>query len=84
MLVCSPTLAGGTAPPLRKPADANHTLLAVEMPQGMAPSADWGPWIQMMGLGDLKMARGAENPDALDFARWLRSQAESAGNNLLQ
>jgi DNA-binding transcriptional LysR family regulator len=141
--VCSPALARGKANPLREPADlARHTLLAVETPQGMAPTADWEPWIQVMGLGDLKMKnsvrfthysdaiaaavagqgvaigrlpllaellrdkrlvapfgggaasqrgyyvlmspRGAENPDAQDFARWLRAEAESAGNNLLQ
>ena len=141
--VCSPALARSKTAPLRKPADlARHTLLAVEMPAGMAPTADWEPWIQVMGLGDLRMKnsvrytqypeavaaavagqgvvigrlpllaellrdkrliapfgggaasrrgyyvmlspRGAENPDAQDFARWLRNEAESAGNNLLQ
>lgn len=140
--VCSPALATGKSPPLRQPADlANHTLLAVEMPAGMAPTADWEPWIEVMGLGDLRMKnsvrfthysdaiaaavagqgvaigrlpllaglladkrlvaplagaaasqrgyyvmlspRGADNPDAQDFARWLRTEAEAAGNNLL-
>ncbi|MFC5497559.1 LysR substrate-binding domain-containing protein [Caenimonas terrae] len=141
--VCSPGLARGGAAPLARPADlAGHTLLTVEMPQGMAPTVDWEPWLQALGLGDLRMKnmlrfthysdaiaaavagqgvaigrlpllaellgdgrlvtpfgggaasergyfvmltpRGAENPDAQDFARWLRTEAESAGNNLLQ
>ena len=141
--VCAPALAESGPTPLRQPSDlAAHTLLAVEMPQGMAPTVDWAPWIQLMGLGDLRMKnsvrfthysdaiaaavagqgvaigrlpllaellrdrrlvapfgggaasqrgyyvmlspRGAENPDARDFARWLRAEAESAGNNLLQ
>ena len=48
--VCSPALANSKATPLRKPADlAHHTLLAVEMPPGMAPTADWEPWLQVMG-----------------------------------
>ena len=141
MPVCSPALTSGPQP-LREPADlAKQTLLAVEAPPGMAPTADWEPWLQVMGLADLKMKnsvrfthysdaiaaavagqgvaigrlpllaelladkrlvapfgggaasqrgyyvmlspRGAENPDARDFARWLRAEAESAGNNLL-
>jgi LysR family transcriptional regulator, glycine cleavage system transcriptional activator len=141
--VCAPALASSQSAPLRQPADlADHTLLAVEMPQGMALTVDWEPWIQVMGLGDLKMKnslrfthysdaiaaavagqgvaigrlpllaellrdgrlvapfgggaasqrgyylmlspRGAENPDAQDFARWLRVESESTGNNLLQ
>lgn len=135
--VCSPVLARSKSNPLRKPADlAAHTLLAVDMPEGMALTVDWAPWIQVMGLRELKMKntlrftqyadaiaaavagqgvaigrlplladlirdkrlvapfgrgaasqrgyyvmlspRGATNPDALDFARWLRAEAEAA------
>ena len=141
--VVVPVCAPGLARSLRQPCDlADHTLLAVEMPQGMAPTADWEPWIQLMGLAALRMKnsvrftqyadaiaaavagqgvaigrlpllaellrdgrlvapfgggatsqrgyyvilspRGAKNPDARDFARWLRVEAEGAGNNLLQ
>jgi LysR family glycine cleavage system transcriptional activator len=47
--VCAPALAKNRANPLRKPADlANHTLLAVDMPRGMALTVDWEPWIQVM------------------------------------
>ena len=54
--VCSPRLAAGRAHPLKKPADlAHHTLLAVDMPQGMALTVDWEPWIRVMGLGELRM-----------------------------
>ncbi len=54
--VCSPKLAADRAYPLKKPADlAHHTLLAVDMPQGMAVTVDWEPWIQVMGLGELRM-----------------------------
>ena len=135
--VCSPSLAASRTNPLKKPADlANHTLLAVDLPQGMALTADWEPWSQVMGLHALRMkntvrfstytdavaaaiegqgvaigrlplmaellrskrlvapfsggaasqrgyyimmgSRGAANPDALDFARWLRAEAEHA------
>jgi LysR family glycine cleavage system transcriptional activator len=135
--VCSPGLAKNKANPLRQPSDlANHTLLAVEMPQGMALTVDWEPWFQVMGLHELRMkntvrftqyaeaitaavagqgvaigrlpllgellrdkrlvapfgggaatqrgyyvmlgSRGAANPDARDFERWLRAEAEAA------
>lgn len=54
--VCAPGLAANRAHPLKKPADlAHHTLLAVEMPQGMALTADWEPWLQVMGLKELRV-----------------------------
>ena len=54
--VCLPSLAASKTNPLRKPSDlANHTLLAVDMPQGMALTVEWEPWIQLMGLGALRM-----------------------------
>ncbi|MBX3652592.1 MAG: LysR family transcriptional regulator [Ramlibacter sp.] len=53
--VCAPSLAHG-ALPLRRPADlAHHTLLAVDMPQGMALTSDWEPWLNVMGLPELRM-----------------------------
>ncbi|MDQ6881023.1 MAG: LysR substrate-binding domain-containing protein [Pseudomonadota bacterium] len=135
--VCSPALAKHGVHPLRKPADlAHHTLLAVDMPPGMAPMVDWEPWIQVMGLRELRMKntvrfthysdaiaaavdgqgvaigrlplladlmrhkrlvapfgggaasqrgyyvllspQGGANPDAQDFARWLRAEAQTA------
>ncbi len=140
--VCAPALARSKSNPLRKPADlARHTLLAVDMPQGMALTVDWAPWIQVMGLAELRMKnslrfthysdaiaaavagqgvaigrlpllaelirdrrlvapfgggaasrrgyyvmlspRGADNPDAQDFARWLRVEAEAEIGNIL-
>jgi DNA-binding transcriptional LysR family regulator len=51
-----PALAANRANPLKKPAHlANHTLLAVDMPQGMGLTVDWEPWIRVMGLGELRM-----------------------------
>jgi LysR family transcriptional regulator, glycine cleavage system transcriptional activator len=135
--MCSPRLLAQRARPLKKPADLqHHTLLAVDMPQGMALTVDWEPWIRVMGVAELRtkntlrftqyadavaaavegqgvvigrlpllaeMLRdkrlaapfggaasqrgyyvlmsesGARNPDAQDFARWLRAEAEAAG-----
>ena len=56
--LCSPALLRDARKPLRVPADlAHHTLLAVEMPQGEALTADWQPWFQLMGLAELQMAQ---------------------------
>ena len=135
--VCAPRLVTDRVHPLKKPADLiHHTLLAVDMPQGMALTADWEPWIRAMGLTELRMKntmrftqyadaiaaavagqgvaigrvpllnelladrrlvapfrrgaasrrgyfvalapRAAGNPDAQDFARWLRAEAQTA------
>jgi len=135
--VCAPRLVTGRPHPLKKPADlVHHTLLAVDMPQGMALTVDWEPWIQVMGLSELRMkntvrftqyadaiaaavagqgvaigrfpllaqllqdkrlvapfggravsqrgyyvvpsGRGVRNPDAQDFVRWLRTEADVA------
>ncbi len=54
--VCAPALLRQGPHPLRKPADLqHHTLLAIDMPQGVAPTVDWDPWIQLMGLAELRM-----------------------------
>jgi LysR family transcriptional regulator, glycine cleavage system transcriptional activator len=51
MPVCAPSLVRDREHPLKKPADlAFHTLLAIDMPQGMALTADWEPWFTVMGL----------------------------------
>jgi DNA-binding transcriptional LysR family regulator len=53
--VCAPRLVTGRPHPLKKPSDlAHHTLLAVDMPQGMALTVDWEPWIRVMGLTELR------------------------------
>ena len=134
MPVCSPHLMTSGAHPLKKPADlAHHTLLAADMPQGMALTIDWEPWIKVMGLPEVRTkntirftqyadaiaaavagqgvaigrfpllddllrdkrlvapfkgaaasqrgyyiaasTRAASNPDAQDFANWLRAEA---------
>ncbi|MES2584576.1 MAG: LysR substrate-binding domain-containing protein [Pseudomonadota bacterium] len=133
--VCAPKLASGGPHPLKSADDLqHHTLLAVDTPQGMALTADWSPWFEIMGLSDLHMkstmrftqyadavaaavagqgvvigrmpllgellrdgrlvapfqglatsrrgyfiatsAGAAANPDAQDFVRWLRTEAE--------
>lgn len=132
--VCAPALLRDPAQPLRQPADlAQHTLLAVDMPQGRGLTVDWAPWLALMGLDELRMKntlrftqyadavaaaeagqgvaigrfplldgllregrlvapfqgaaasqrgycllmgeRAQANPDALDFAAWLRAEA---------
>jgi DNA-binding transcriptional LysR family regulator len=53
--MCSPALLRDAKRPLRTPADlAHHTLLTIDM-QDMAPTADWEPWLQLMGIDDLQM-----------------------------
>lgn len=54
--VCAPGLVSTGAHPLKEPTDLqHHTLLAVETPQGMALTADWSPWFEIMGLSDVHM-----------------------------
>jgi DNA-binding transcriptional LysR family regulator len=53
--VCAPRLLKDRSRPLKTPADlVHHTLLAMEMPQGSTPTADWSPWFQIMGLPELR------------------------------
>lgn len=53
--VCAPQLVKARPHPLKRPADLiHHSLLAVDMPQGMALTVDWEPWIHSMGLEDLR------------------------------
>ena len=54
--MCAPRLLRDPARPLRTPADLEqHTLLTVEMRD--APlTADWEPWLQLMGLSAVHMA----------------------------
>lgn len=53
--VCAARLVASRPHPLKQPADlAHHTLLTVDMPQGMALTVDWEPWIRVMGLTELR------------------------------
>lgn len=133
--LCAPQIAAR----LREPADLpGQTLLTIdEAEHASTPMVDWGPWLQVMGLTDLRMKntlrftqytdavaaavagqgvvigrlplvgalvrsgqlvapfgesgvasrrgyfvdssrRAATNPDAQDFVRWLRAEAEAA------
>ena len=55
--LCAPALVRDAARPLAQPSDlAQHTLLAVDMPQGEALTVDWEPWFQVMGLRGVQMA----------------------------
>ena len=55
--LCASALVNDATRPLKKPADlAQHTLLAVDMPQGEALTVDWEPWFQVMGLSGVQMA----------------------------
>ncbi|MEO6017308.1 MAG: LysR substrate-binding domain-containing protein [Polaromonas sp.] len=70
--VCSPQLMANRENPLRKPADLiNHTLLAVDMPRGMALTGDWEPWLKVMGLPELRTkntVRFTQYTDAISAA----------------
>jgi DNA-binding transcriptional LysR family regulator len=53
--VCAPQLASDPTKPLRRLADlAHHSLLTVELPQESTLNADWAPWLQVMGLPELR------------------------------
>ena len=54
--MCAPQLLRDAQRPLKSPADLErHTLLTVEMRD--APlTADWEPWLQLMGLASVHMA----------------------------
>lgn len=55
--VCSPQLARDTARPLATPADLQrHTLLQVPIPAGTNMPLEWDPWLQAVGLPDLRPA----------------------------
>jgi LysR family transcriptional regulator, glycine cleavage system transcriptional activator len=70
--LCARQLLVDKQRPLKKPADlAQHTLLAVEMPQGEALTVDWQPWFEVMGLRDVRMAntvRFTQYADAVSAA----------------
>jgi LysR family transcriptional regulator, glycine cleavage system transcriptional activator len=56
MPLCSPTLTRGRNAALKKPADLkHHTLLATDTVQGNAPTADWEPWLKVMGITHLEV-----------------------------
>jgi LysR family transcriptional regulator, glycine cleavage system transcriptional activator len=55
--LCSPRLLRDPRRPLKTPADlAHHTLLTLDMPRGEAPTVDWEPWLQVMGLDTVRPA----------------------------
>ncbi len=133
--LCAPQLLRDRSRPLRTPADlVHHTVLTMEAPQDVAPTADWAPWFEIMGLAEMRSkntmrftnysdaiaaavaghgvaigrlplvaelmragslvapfrgtgasrrayfvvgsTRAAHNPDAQDFMRWLRAEAQ--------
>jgi DNA-binding transcriptional LysR family regulator len=52
MPLCAPRIAAT----LHAPVDlVGQTLLTVDTPRDEAPTADWEPWLQVMGLTDLRM-----------------------------
>ena len=52
--VCAPQLLKDRSRPLKAPGDlVHHTLLAIEVAHDAAPTADWAPWFEIMGLGEL-------------------------------
>lgn len=66
--VCSPALLRDAKNPLKKPAElANHTLLTIDMPAGFSPTSDWEPWLQVMGVRELRMK------NTMRFSLWTDS-----------
>lgn len=50
--LCAPRIAGQ----LRSPDDlVDQTLLTIDTPKHEAPTVDWEPWLEVMGLTDLRM-----------------------------
>ena len=55
--VCSPRLIHDKTHPLREPADLRlHTLLQVLVPPGTNMPFEWDPWLQAVGLAELRPA----------------------------
>ncbi|MGO4394661.1 LysR substrate-binding domain-containing protein [Variovorax sp. M-6] len=53
MPLCAPRIAAALASPSDLP---NQTLLTVDLPNhAESPTADWEPWLEVMGLADLRM-----------------------------
>ncbi len=55
MPLCAPQIAAA----LRMPSDlVDQTLLTLDLPDhGEAPTVDWEPWLEVMGLADLRMKK---------------------------
>lgn len=67
--MCAPGLLRDARRPLRTPADLErHTLLTVEM-RDAPPTAEWEPWLQLMGLASMHMAH------TLRFTRYAEAVA---------
>jgi len=68
MPLCAPALAAA----LRAPADlAGQTLLTLDHDHAGSPMADWEPWLEIMGLRELRMKntlRFTQYPDAVAAA----------------
>jgi LysR family transcriptional regulator, glycine cleavage system transcriptional activator len=55
--VCSPRLTRDKTRPLAAPADLRlHSLLQVRIPPGTNMPLEWDPWLQAVGLADLRPA----------------------------
>ena len=54
--LCAPALLTQAAHPLRTPSDlVHHTLLTIDIPQGLALTVEWEPWFKIMGLDHVQM-----------------------------
>ncbi len=70
--LCAPSLLADRRRPLRSPADLQqHTLLTVDLPQS-APTLDWEPWLQLMGLDTVRPA------NTLRFTQYAEAVAAAA------
>jgi DNA-binding transcriptional LysR family regulator len=77
--MCSPRLLRDSRRPLKTPADLErHTLLTVDLPHGEPPTADWEPWLQLMGLDTVRPA------NVLRFTRYSEAvEAAVAGQGVV-
>jgi LysR family glycine cleavage system transcriptional activator len=76
--LCAPALLQDAERPLKTPADLrHHTLLTVDLPQGM-PTMDWEPWLELMGVPAIEPA------STLRFTRYAEAVAAAiAGQGIV-
>lgn len=77
--LCSPRLLRNARRPLKSAADLErHTLLTIDLPHGEPPTADWEPWLQLMGLDTVRPA------NTLRFTRYSEAvEAAVAGQGVV-
>lgn len=77
--MCSPLLLRDRERPLKTPEDlGRHTLLTMDMQDGSPLTADWEPWLQLMGLPGVRMAH------TIHYTRYVEAvEAAVAGQGIV-